>query len=150
MDNKNNIFYSFAQILKAYRAFMDYKLSFYNMTTAEISVLIYLLNNPDRNSTSHDIVRVRGFSKALVSKSVNLLVEKDLIETKPNPDDKRSLILKISDENSDIIQNIKKHNNEFKTMVLKNIDDESLEFYLETSNKMLSNIDNWRQYEQGK
>lgn len=150
MINQNNIFYSFARILKSYRAFMDYNMSSSDMTTAEISVLVYLLNNSSKNSTSNDIVKARGFSKALVSKSVNSLIEKGIIESIPNPDDKRYLILKIRDEDSDIIQKIVNYNNEFKKMVLNNIDDESLDFYMEISNKMLSNIDNWRKYEQGK
>lgn len=150
MNNQNNIFYSFARILKIYRSFMDYKMSVYDMTTAEISVLVYLVNNRNKSSTSNDIVKARGFSKALVSKSVNTLMEKGIIITIPNPDDKRSLILKIKNESSEIIQKINKYNNEFKKMVLKNIDDESLELYMEISNIMLSNIDNWREYEQGK
>ncbi len=145
MKSNDNIFYAFALILKTYREFMNTKLSIHGLAPAEIAVLVYLVNNSDLETTANDIVKGRGLSKSHVSMSVNSLIKKGIIKSKTNTNDKRSILLNIRNWESPIILEINRANAEFKELCMKEIDDASMEVTKITLNRMLSNLEDWRE-----
>lgn len=82
----------------------------------------------------------RGISKGLVSRAVHSLVIKKIIELKENPEDGRSVYLRIVDEEDNLIKEVKKINEKFKTQLVKGIDSKDFQIFLEINNKMLNNI----------
>ena len=65
-----------------------------------------------------------------------------MIETRENPEDGRSVYLKIVDEEDDMIKEVKEINERFKTQLIKDIDIQDLKLFLNVNNKMLNNIKN--------
>ena len=139
---ESNIFYIYFQIIKKYKEYMRSSLEDFDLIPAEIDVLTFLINNMDKNITASEISMNRGISKGLVSRAVSLLKDKKIIETMENPEDGRSVYLKIIDEENDMVKDIKKINERFKDNLIKDIDPMDLHLFLKINNKMLNNIKN--------
>lgn len=67
------------------------------LSRSEISFLV-LIQNSKTELTCVEISRYFGCSKVFVSKMINMLCEKNLIEKKPKEDDKRSFIVTLTEE----------------------------------------------------
>lgn len=139
---ESNIFYIYFQIIKKYKDYMEKLLAEFELTPAEIDVLTFLINNRDKDITASEISMCRGISKGLVSRAVNLLKDKEMIETRENPEDGRSVYLKILDEEDDLVKEVKGINEKFIMQLIKDIDMSDLNLLLKVNNKMLNNIKN--------
>lgn len=139
---ESNIFYIYFQIIKKYKDYMEKSLAGFELTPAEIDVLTFLINNKDKDITASEISMNRGISKGLVSRAVNLLETKKIIEFKENPEDGRSVYLKIVDEEVDVVKELKKFNDKFIAQLLKDMDFRDLNLFIKVNNKMLNNIKN--------
>ena len=95
----------------------------------------------NKDITASEISMYRGISKGLVSRAVHSLKTKKIIELKENPEDGRSVYLKIVDEEDNIIKEVKEINEKFKTQLIKDIDKPDLKLFLKINNKMLNNIE---------
>lgn len=135
-----NIFYIYFQILKKYKKYMGKSLEGFELTPAEIDVLTFLINNMDKDITASEISTHRGISKGLVSRAVNLLKDKKLVETKENFEDGRSVYLKIIDEESKVVKRLKDANEIFIKQLIKDMGIEDLDLFLKINNRMLNNI----------
>lgn len=62
------------------------------LTETESGILIFLFNNPDRNTAS-DVVDLRMIPKANVSKAVESLMQKGLLSRTPDASDRRRIHL---------------------------------------------------------
>lgn len=139
---ESNIFYIYFQIIKKYKDYMEKSLAGFELTPAEIDVLTFLINNKDKDITASEISMNRGISKGLVSRAVNLLETKKIIEFKENPEDGRSVYLKIVDEEVDVVKELKKFNDKFIAQLLKDMVFRDLNLFIKVNNKMLNNIKN--------
>lgn len=139
-NSEKNFFYINFQILKKYKEFMAEALVDLNLIPAEIDVLTFLINNEGKNITASEISQNRGISKGLVSRAVNSLKGKKIIETIENPQDGRSVYLKIMDNENNLIKEIKKANEKFINILLEDIDSKNLHLFLNINTKMLNNL----------
>ncbi|BDR65324.1 MarR family winged helix-turn-helix transcriptional regulator [Clostridium tetani] len=137
---ESNIFYIYFQIIKKYKKYMEKSLSDFNLIPAEIDILSFLVNNIEKDITASEISMCRGISKGLVSQAVHSLKTKNVIELKENPQDGRSVYIKIVDEEDSLIKKVKQINEKFKEQLIKDIDDADLKLFLKINNKMLNNI----------
>ncbi|MBO4381119.1 MAG: winged helix-turn-helix transcriptional regulator [Clostridia bacterium] len=94
IKNLNFIFSSFRKISRAYTEFLTIGLKDYDLTPNEIVVLSSL----DSVSTASDIAHDSEVSKALVSRSVASLKEKELIKVSISEVDKREQKLVLTDD----------------------------------------------------
>lgn len=138
---ETNIFYIYFQIIKRYKSYMEQELSIFNLTPSEIDILSFLVNNEERDITAKDIGMYRGISKGLVSKSVNSLIDKNIIRTEINPNDGRSLFLKISNREDPIIKKVERVNDIFITKILDGINGDDMNIFLKINKNILSNIE---------
>ncbi len=60
----------------------------YELNQTELDVLLFLANNPDRN-TARDACRLYGIKKGLVSITVEALLQRGLLRRENDPDDRR-------------------------------------------------------------
>lgn len=137
-----NIFYIYFQVIKKYKDYMEKSLQEFQLTPAEIDVLTFLINNMDKDVTATEISLHRGISKGLVSRAVNMLLNRNIIEVKENPDDARSVYLKILKEEDNLILKVKEKNEIFKSQLIKDIDMTDFDLFLKLNNKILENIKN--------
>lgn len=136
---ESNIFYIYFQIIKKYKKYMEESLVEFELTPAEIDVLTFLINNMDKDITASEISMNRGISKGLVSRAVNLLKDKNLIGTEENLEDGRSVYLKITNEEDDVVKKVKESNEGFKNQLIKGMALEDLDLFVKVNNKMLNN-----------
>lgn len=137
---ESNIFYIYFQIIKKYKKYMEKSLAEFELTPAEIDVLTFLINNMDKEITASQISMHRGISKGLVSRAVNLLKDKKLIQQKENLEDARSVYLEIIDEEDNVVKKVKEMNEIFIEQLIKDIDIKDLELCVKVNNKTLNNI----------
>ncbi len=60
----------------------------YHLTSTEVTVLLFLYNNPDRN-TATDIIKYSRMAKANISKAVEHLIRRDLLFRTRDGQDRR-------------------------------------------------------------
>lgn len=84
----------------------------YDMTQAEMIVLLFLANNP-RNDTATDIVEKRRMTKSAVSMAARALQDKGLITGEYIDGNHRSIHLKVCENAFGIIEDGKKMQDEY-------------------------------------
>lgn len=95
------------------------------ITRPEGDILIFLRNNPEHN-TAKDIVRLKGVSKAYVSKAVEPLLQKGLIQIKVDSIDRRCQHLSLTDQATPIVEIFHQMQKEFINKITIGIDTEDL------------------------
>ena len=91
------------------------------LTPVELDILLFLSNNPDCN-TARDIVELRGLAKSYVSQTVNLLMDKKLLEAREDPQDRRIFHLYITADAQPLLQQAKQVQNLFFSTLTDGID----------------------------
>lgn len=121
----------FTQIRRYYANELNKRLKDINLSPNEISILILLSNN-HFITTSSQLVVLLGVSKGLISRSIDTLVKKELIECKRDGEDKRIVHLYLTnkaDALSKVLESeIKKINKE----ILSDIAEERIKIMEET------------------
>ena len=120
----------FNQIRRVYANELNLKFTNENFSPNEISILILLSNNPSIN-TSSQLCTILGVSKGLISRSIDVLVEKGYIICAKDDADKRIQRLSFSPQAAPVIQKL---NNE----VLQDISKEELQQVEATMTKILT------------
>lgn len=137
----SNFVYMYSRLRRLYRKYSSKVLNKFDLTQSEIDVLTFLNNNRPNFNTASDITKYNGVSKALVSKSVNSLIDKGLLESKINEDDARVMNLYIRDEADFAVSELQAANVKFYEQLLANIDEEELSSFYRVTNKILNNLD---------
>lgn len=100
------------------------------ITKPEADILAFLNNNPSCD-TAKDIVKLKGFSKAYVSKAVEPLILKELIKVEVDKDDRRCQHLKLTEKSKPIVIKLYNMQSEFVEKITKGIDPKDIEKYIE-------------------
>ena len=101
-----------------------------DITKPEADILAFLNNNPSCD-TAKDIVKLKGFSKAYVSKAVEPLILKGLIKVEVDKDDRRCQHLKLTEKSKTIVIKLYDMQSEFVEKITKGIDPKDIEKYIE-------------------
>lgn len=117
------MFTAFKAILREYNDFITDAVSEYDLSPNEIVVLSSLQNV----SSASQIAKEADVSKALVSRSVKLLKQKDLIEVTISAMDKREQNLRLTDEGVKVAERIKLANERFSADALRNVEVQAIE-----------------------
>ena len=100
------------------------------ITKPEADILAFLNNNPSCD-TARDIVKLKGFSKAYVSKAVEPLILKELIKVEVDKNDRRCQHLKLTEKSKPIVIKLYNMQSEFVEKITKGIDPKDIEKYIE-------------------
>lgn len=100
------------------------------ITKPEADILAFLNNNPSCD-TAKDIVKLKGFSKAYVSKAVEPLILKELIKVEVDKNDRRCQHLKLTEKSKPIVIKLYNMQSEFVEKITKGIDPKDIEKYIE-------------------
>lgn len=120
------------------------KIPNYSFSPNEISILILLSNNPSIK-TSTQLTIVLGVSKGLVSRSVDSLLRKGLIETYADPSDKRVSYIELSKNSVDVLDKIQFEIKKINQTLFSNISKEEFNQMigvLEKMNKGIEEVEN--------
>lgn len=127
----------FNQIRRVYANELNLKFSNENFSPNEISILILLSNNPSFN-TSSQLCTILGVSKGLISRSIDALIEKELISSEKDASDKRIQRIYLSEKSSPVIQRLQREVTNINNEVLKDISREELQQVEMTVTKILT------------
>lgn len=138
MDLRNAGYY-FSAFRKLQHSYIDYQLSAlheYDLSPNEIVVLSSL----DSTTTASEIAQAADVSKALVSRSVKLLKEKEFITTTLSDVDKREQTLELTDEGKKIADLIDEANRRFFAAALANFEKQEQEALMALLKLMMQNL----------
>lgn len=106
---------------------------------SEVIVLCFLWDFPEENTVKALSQHV-ALSKGLVSRSVEALRQKGLIEERVDVSDRRKVLLFLRPEASPYVKDFKKRQEEFDRHIFEGISSEDLECTVRTFHKILENI----------
>ena len=115
----------------------------YAFSPNEISILI-LLDNNSTITTSTQLRIVLGVSKALISRSVDSLMKKGLIQISNDDMDKRISHIKLTDESKIVLDRIQIEVRKINEKLFSSISEEEFEhmvYLLEKMNKVIKEVD---------
>lgn len=99
----------------------------------------FLQNNPEKD-TAADIVELRRLSKGAVSKAVESLIQKSLLERIPDTEDRRKIHLKLKPQVGPVTESIDEVRAEFINTILEGFTKEELEVYAGFRDRLFDNI----------
>lgn len=139
-DSMNFKMLSFVRLFKdKYNSMIEMHAKECGISKQEADVLLFFGNNSNLNCAI-DVVLYRGFSKAYVSKSINLLKQKKLITICNDNDDKRYQRITINDSARNILNDLKNAQNEFFSCLSEGISKEEFFIYANIIDKITNNM----------
>jgi len=112
----------------------------YGLTQYEASILLYLHNNPSRN-TATDIVEFRHLPKANVSKAVESLIQKNLLNRSHDSKDRRRIHLNLKPGSDRIIPELSSAMDRFISELFSDFSAEERELYAGMNLRIVRNAE---------
>jgi len=128
MYSEKGILHNSFVIKKAYDTLWDDIMEQFCLTRAEIDVLAFLSDNPEKN-TAHDIVEYRLIAKSHVSKAVDNLLERGFLVREQDTLDRRRMHLLPTRAAEDIITAIRSRRLEFTQKLTTGFTEDELLFF---------------------
>lgn len=139
-DYRKNFLYFYGLLLRSYKDYSSRALSGFGLKPIEIEILKFLINNGDQFNKARDIERYKGVSKALVSQGVKSLVDRGLLRTQVNREDRRVSDLFITEAAQDIVARLKEANEDFRQMAFQDVSPEDLEALARINQTVMQNL----------
>ena len=111
----------------------------YQLTQAEIDVLMFLSNNPDFD-TATDIVNRRGLTKSHVSIAVEHLVGRGYLNRVCDPENRKRIHLTVSSDASEIVQRGRAVQDTYMKTILHDVSEEDRQRFLRMVDQINDNI----------
>ena len=90
--------------------------------------------------TANDLVQLLARDKAQIARLIKELIANNIIEKLPNPDDKRSQLLKLTTSGKALTQQIKQADQDIKQQMQRGLSEQELELFESVLEKMVKNL----------
>ena len=137
-DGDNYIVY-FRIAKNLYKNCIEKDLKKYNLAHNEIEIINYLSRNSEQN-TARDIAEYLGLSKGMISRTIDQLLTKEILEFEKDKKDKRILRLKITEKSKNLMNDLEKSREKFLVELTKDIEDDKLDVFTDILEAMISNL----------
>ena len=134
-------FDTMARAQKGYARLLEPICKKWELTRKELDVMLFLANNPDYDRAV-DIVTNRGLAKSHVSMSVSSLEERGLLERIPDPADRRTIHLKLTEKSREITDVACRRQKQFLAYLHQGVTEEQLEMMRLFAERVFENIQN--------
>lgn len=124
---------------RAYRKALEPVCRQWQLAQTELDVLLFLHNNPQYDRAA-DVVTRRGLQKSHVSISVGALEKRGMVEKQPDPTDKRSVRLLLTELGHQAARDGREAQGLFTRRLFDGIPAWELAQFRETIGKILENI----------
>ncbi|CAH6794463.1 Transcriptional regulator, MarR family protein [Vibrio chagasii] len=91
--------------------------------------------------TAIDIAHFLNRDKAQVTRLVNALINQELVKKSPNPEDKRSQLLVLTNKGEEIMTKVSNIDREMLQRMTKGMAEDELEQFRKVANKMAKNLE---------
>lgn len=139
MNEKFELLIMGHQFKKLYEKYYDKLMLAYDLKKIDIDVL-YFLSRSGTCDTARDIASLMYVSKAHVSKSIENLHLKDLIELVGDSSDRRYVHIRISKKGEPVIEEIKRIKKHASSILYDGITNEERQVLVKIANKIADNI----------
>ena len=92
--------------------------------------------------TAIDIAHFLNRDKAQVTRLVNALINQELVKKSPNPEDKRSQLLVLTNKGEEIMTKVSNIDREMLQRMTKGMNEDELEQFSQIASKMAQNLEN--------
>ena len=138
MKRTTELFTGFRSLFRLYDKLLKKVCMEHNLTVIEADIISFLQNNPEKD-TAADIVELRMLSKGAVSKGVDSLIQKSLLERFPDTEDRRKIHLRLMPQAGPITATVEEVRDEFLGTVLAGFTKEELEMQSRFLRKLFDN-----------
>lgn len=138
MSRSTELFIGMRNLFRLYDKLLKKVCMEHDLTVIEADIISFLENNPGKD-TAADIVELRGLSKGAVSKAVECLIQKTLLERVPDLEDRRKIHLKIMPEAGPVTESINEVKEEFVGTILEGFTKEELEMQSQFLDRLFEN-----------
>lgn len=146
MKRTTEIFIGMRSLFRLYDKLLKKVCMEHDLTMIEADIISFLQNNPGKD-TAADIVELRLLSKGAVSKGVESLIQKSLLERIPDTEDRRKIHLRLKPQAGPVTETVNEVRDEFLETVLDGFTKEELE----TQDRFLKELfDNTRKAMEGR
>ena len=136
-----NYFDTMARAQKGYARLLEPICKKWDLTRNELDVMLFLANNPDYDRAV-DIVTNRGLSKSHVSLSISSLESRGLLLRIPDPADRRTVHLRLTEKAAEITDVGCRKQKQFMDYLHQGITEEQLELMRLFAERVHENIRN--------
>ena len=141
MGRTTELFIGLRSLFRLYDKMLKRVCTEHDLTLVEADIISFLRTNPEKD-TAADIVELRMLSKGAVSKGVEALIQKSLLERIPDMEDRRKIHLKLRPLAEPVTESIDKVREEFLETVLEGFTKEELETYSSFFQRLFKNTKN--------
>ena len=138
MTKSTELWMGLRSLLRLYDKMLKQVCTEHDLTVIEADIISFLQNNPGKD-TAADIVELRLISKGAVSKAVESLIQKSLLERIPDTEDRRRIHLKLKSEAEPVTVSIDNVREEFLNTVLEGFSREELESHARFFQRLVAN-----------
>ena len=138
MKRTTELFIGLRSLFRLYDKLLKKVCTEHNLTVIEADIISFLQNNPGKD-TAADIVELRMLSKGAVSKGVDSLIQKSLLERIPDTEDRRKIHLRLMPQAGPVTETVNEVRDEFLDTVLNGFTKEELEMQTRFLQKLFDN-----------
>lgn len=138
MKRSTELFIGLRSLFRLYDKLLKKVCTEHNLTVIEADIISFLQNNPGKD-TAADIVELRMLSKGAVSKGVDSLIQKSLLERVPDTEDRRKIHLRLMPQAGPVTETVDEVRDEFLETVLDGSTKEELEIQTLFLQKLFDN-----------
>ncbi len=109
------------------------------ITQGEIDVIAFLYNHPQYHCAC-DLVEIRGISRSHASEAVNKLVKKGYLTREHDKQNRRKIILTITDEAIPLCERIREIQMNYQNTLVNGIDEKDLETFAKVLRQQYINL----------
>ena len=139
MMSSTELWMGLRSLIRLYDKMLKKVCTEHDLTVIEADVISFLRNNPGKD-TAVDIVELRRLSKGAVSKAVESLIQKSLLERIPDTVDRRRIHLKLKPEAGPVTEMIDDVKEEFLNTVLNGFSKEELQAHTRFFQRLFDKI----------
>ena len=136
-----NYFDTMARAQKGYARLLEPICKKWDLTRNELDVILFLANNPEYDRAV-DIVNNRGLAKSHVSMSVTSLESRGLLERIPDPTDRRTVHLRLTEKAKEVTEVGVRVQKQFMDYLHQGVTQEQLEMMRLFAERVYENIKN--------
>lgn len=111
----------------------------YDLRKVELDML-YFLDYFQEAKTAKDIAKMRQVSKAHISSAVENLVERQLLETREDSEDRRRMLLELTEAGGEIVKEVALIRKRMTEIVYDGITDQEKQVMQQAAKKMMQNM----------
>ena len=138
MKRTTELFIGLRSLFRLYDKLLKKVCTEHNLTVIEADIISLLQNHPGKD-TAADIVELRMLSKGAVSKGVDSLIQKSLLERIPDTEDRRKIHLRLMPQAGPVTETVNEVRDEFLDTVLNGFTKEELEMQTRFLQKLFDN-----------